>query len=248
MGERVQDWPAPVEIVNAGGASEFVLICEHASRFIPAEYAGLGLPETELCRHIAWDIGAADVCRALAAALDAPAFLGTVSRLVLDLNRPKGAQSMMPERSEATDIPGNRDLSAAAIDRRMQRIFDPFHATIADCLDSRQDAGRKTRIVTIHSFTPVFLGVARPWHAGVLYGAASGFGAALLSALGADQSLVLGANVPYSIDRESDYAVPVHGDDRGLDAVLVELRQDLVAEPAGVALWAERLAKALVRI
>ncbi|TPW28500.1 N-formylglutamate amidohydrolase [Martelella alba] len=248
MGERLQDWPVPVEIINAGGASEFVLICEHASRFIPAEFEGLGLPETELCRHIAWDIGAADVCRALAVALDAPAFLGTVSRLVLDLNRPKGAQSMMPERSEATGIPGNRDLSATEVDKRIERIFDPFHATIADCLDTRLKAGRKTRIVTIHSFTPVFLGVTRPWHAGVLYGAASGFGEALLAALGADESLVLGANVPYAIDRDSDYAVPVHGDDRGIDAALVELRQDLVAEPAGVALWAKRLEKALVRI
>jgi predicted N-formylglutamate amidohydrolase len=237
-----EDWPAPVEVVNEAGRSDIVLLCEHASRHLPAEFGGLGLDAVDLSRHIAWDIGAAAVTRGLALRLDAPAFLGTYSRLIVDLNRPIGAASAMPARSEATDVPGNVDLGAAERERRYRLIYAPYHERVAVHLDRRAAAGRPTTLVTIHSFTPVFLGVARPWHAGILFDRSRTFAEAVIAGLARDPSLVVAANEPYVVDRDSDYAIPVHGTDRGLPAILVEIRNDLIDSDAGVAEWVDRLA------
>ena len=237
--------PPIVTAIREGGASPIVLVCEHASRFIPPHYAGLGLPDAELTRHIAWDIGAAALAEALSAALDAPLFLSGVSRLVIDLNRPPGVPSSIPERSEATDIPGNAGLAAAERAHRAATYFTPFQQRVAAHLDQRQAAGRRTLVVAVHSFTPVYLGVARPWHAGILYLAAASVGQTLIAALRRDPALVIGDNEPYRSCRALDYTVPVHGDDRGLPAALLEIRQDLLADAAGVAAWSDRLAAAL---
>jgi predicted N-formylglutamate amidohydrolase len=239
------DWPAPVEILNPSGRSETVLVCEHASNHMPAEYAGLGVSAEDRQRHIAWDIGAAEVTRGLAARLDAAAFLGTYSRLLIDLNRPVDVPSSMPVLSEATPIPGNVAIADAERVRRIERIFRPFQAAIADHLTARLAAGRPTRIVAVHSFTPVYLGVPRPWHAGVLYDQAKSLGDAVLAGLAADPRLVVAANVPYVIGRTEDYTVPVHGNDRDIPAVLIEIRQDLIAAGEGVDEWVGRLAKVL---
>jgi predicted N-formylglutamate amidohydrolase len=239
------DWPEAVEVLNEAGRSDIVLLCEHASNHIPAEYARLGLDAHHLRRHIAWDIGAAELTRRLSARLDAPAFLATYSRLLLDLNRPLGSPGSIPARSEDTDIPGNADVGAVEAARRAERMFFPFHDRVAGHLDARERDRLPTRIVTIHSFTPVFLGVSRLWHAGVLSDRAGNFGDAILSELRANGSLHVAANVPYTISRDADYAVPVHGDDRGLDAVLIEVRQDLVSDTEGIERWTDRLACAL---
>jgi predicted N-formylglutamate amidohydrolase len=241
----MDDWPEPVEVLNEAGRSDIVLLCEHASRHLPAEYSGLGLGEADLSRHIAWDIGAAAVTRSLALRLDAAAFLGTYSRLIIDLNRPIGAASAMPTRSEATDVPGNARLTATERERRHRLIHAPYHERVAVHLDRRVAAGRPTTLVTIHSFTPVFLGVARPWHAGILFDRSRTFAHAVIAGLARDPSLVVAANEPYTVDRDSDYAIPVHGTDRGLPAILVEIRNDLIDTDAGVAEWVERLAVVL---
>jgi predicted N-formylglutamate amidohydrolase len=242
------DWPEAVEVLNQTGRSDIVLLCEHASNHIPAEYARLGLDAHHLERHIAWDLGAAELTRRLSARLDAPSFLGTYSRLLLDLNRPLGSPGSIPTRSEDTDIPGNADVGNVEAERRAQRMFIPFHDRVAGYLDARARNGLPTRIVTTHSFTPVFLGVSRPWHAGVLFDRASNFGEAILSGLREDGSLNVAANVPYIISRDADYAVPVHGDDRGLDAVLIEIRQNLVCDSEGIERWTDRLARALLGV
>nr|WP_245214195.1 N-formylglutamate amidohydrolase [Pararoseomonas indoligenes] len=240
--------PAPVEVVNAGGASPFVLLCEHASKHIPARYADLGLPASELGRHIAWDIGAAELARLLSARLDAPLLLAGASRLVIDLNRPPGMPSSIPEMSESTPIPGNTGLSAAERTLRQTAWFHPFHGAVTALLDRRQAEGRRTLVVGVHSFTPRYQGVDRPWHAGVLFAGAERFGRALAAAIAADPALVVGENEPYRIEPGIyDYTVPVHGDARGLDAVLIEVRQDLLGDEAGIRDWAERLAPALER-
>ncbi len=239
------DWPAAVEAVNEDGRSDIVLLCEHASNHMPAEYERLGLDERHLERHIAWDIGAAGVARRLSARLDAPLFLSAYSRLLIDLNRPLGASGSIPVRSEDTDIPGNADIDAVEKARRAGRMFTPFHDRVAAFLDSRAAAGRPTRIVTIHSFTPVFLGKERPWHAGVLFQNAAGLAEDILEGLRVDPDLNVAPNQPYVVSRDSDYAVLIHGDDRGIPAVLIEIRQDLISDEAGIAEWAERLAAAL---
>jgi predicted N-formylglutamate amidohydrolase len=240
--------PPAVSVLNAGGASRFVLLCEHASKFIPAEYQGLGLPPAELERHIAWDIGAAELARRLSARLDAPLFLAGTSRLLIDLNRPLHAPSSIPEVSEATPIPGNRGIDPAERARRQAAWFTPFHARVAAFLADRVAAGQPTAVIGVHSFTPVYLGERRPWHAGILYGRAEAFGTTLVRQLAAEPGLFIGDNEPYRIETEMDYTVPVHGDARGLDAVLLEVRQDLLGSAAQCEAWAARLAAALEQI
>lgn len=238
--------PAAVTVVNEEGSSPCVLLCEHASNHIPPEYGGLGLPPRELERHIAWDIGAAELARLLSARLDAPLFLSGVSRLLIDLNRPLWGATSIPEVGEATPIPGNQDLGPAERARRAAAWFEPFHCRVARLLDRRQAEGRPAVVVGVHSFTPVFLGVRRPWHAGVQYARAAEFGSALVARLAAaGDGLVVGDNEPYPVEAAMDYTVPVHGDARGLDAALLEVRQDLLATAEAREGWAARLAAAL---
>jgi len=237
--------PAPVRVLNEAGASPYVLLCEHASRFIPEEYKGLGLAAEDLTRHIAWDIGAANVAQGLSALLDAPLVMAGYSRLLIDLNRPVGSATSIPEISETTVIPGNLTLTP---EERMQRValyFEPYQLAVRKLLDARRDAARAATIVGVHSFTRVYKGIARPWHAGILYRKSRRFGHALAQALGGAAELIA-ENEPYQIEDESDYTVPVHGEARGLDAALVEIRQDLIADGDGTASWAARLATALV--
>ena len=238
--------PAPVKVLNPGGASPFVLLCEHASNHIPSRYEALGLPAAELGRHIAWDIGAAALARRLSALLDAPLLLSAVSRLVIDLNRPPGVPTSIPERSEDTPIPGNLGVAPEERAAREAAWFHPFHDAVTALLNRRAAAGAATVVLGVHSFTPRFQGLDRPWHAGVLFGAAEGFGRALAAALAADPALVVGENEPYRIEPGlHDYTVPVHGDARRIDAALIEVRQDLLGDDAGVEAWALRLASAL---
>jgi predicted N-formylglutamate amidohydrolase len=237
--------PAPVTVVNEGGRFPVVLICEHASNHIPACYGGLGLAPEDLLRHIAWDIGAADLARRLSALLDAPLFLSGYSRLLIDCNRPPGAPTSIVLRSEDTPIPGNRALAPEEIARREAAYFTPFQNRIAGFLDAQAAAGRRITILGVHSFTPVFHGVRRPWHVGVLYRDAITLGARLLGALRSDPALVVGDNEPYRIELDEDYTVPVHGDPRGVPAALIEVRQDLLATSDGVEAWARRIANLL---
>lgn len=246
--ERQQsaDWPDPVEIHNEGGSSDIVLLCEHASHHMPTEYADLGLSSVDRLRHIAWDIGAAEVTRGLVARLNAPAFLSTYSRLLIDLNRPLDAVSSIPRLSESTNIPGNIDIGDEEKTRRAKRIFTPFHDRVAAHITKREKAGRKVKIVAIHSFTPVFKGNVRPWHAGILYDRSHELAQTVIESLRLDPMLNVDGNVPYTVSRDDDYAIPVHGQDRGHEAILVEIRQDLVSTPQGIAEWTDRLAKALL--
>lgn len=238
-------WPEAVEVVNPSARSPFVLICEHASNYIPAEYQRLGLDDKELARHIAWDIGAADVTRALSERLDAAAFLGRYSRLLIDLNRPLHVADSIPLRSETTDIPGNLALAATDKERRQQRIFHPFQNRLRQHVEQRTAQGRRNVLVAIHSFTPVYLGQQRSWHAGVLFDKAQMLGQALIAHLSKDPLLNIGANVPYGVSADADYALVVHGDELGNPAVLFEIRNDLIADPDGVETWAAKLEQAL---
>lgn len=239
--------PAAVECVNPEGRSRYVLTCEHASRYIPARYNGLGLPENELSRHIAWDIGAASVARILSTLIDAPLYLQGFSRLLIDCNRPVGSPTSIPVISENTHIPGNEGLGTEEVQRRADDYYWPFQTAVSTHLDHRRSNGRPTVVLGIHSFTPVYKGFVRPWHAGILFRKSRGFGEALVEAL-AEPGLVVAANEPYTIDDDGDYTVPVHGEARGLDAALVEIRQDLIADDAGAEAWAHRLAAALLRL
>jgi predicted N-formylglutamate amidohydrolase len=153
--------------------------------------------------------------------------------------------SSIPEISEATEIPGNRGLGGEERAARRAAIFDPYHDCIAAALDRRAAAGRATALVALHSFTPVFKGEARPWHAAVLFNRDPRLAHILAGLLRAEGGLTIGENEPYAVSDLTDYTVPVHGERRGLPHVEIEIRQDLLADPAGRAAWARRLARLL---
>jgi predicted N-formylglutamate amidohydrolase len=239
------DEPDPVTLDNESGSSVFFLTCDHAGRAIPRRLGTLALREPETRRHIAWDIGIGAVGRRLSRLLDAAVILQTYSRLVIDCNRDPGVPSSIPEISEATEIPGNRGLAAAAGRARAEAIFRPYHDAITAALDRRAAASRPSVLVALHSFTPVFKGVERPWHAAVLYNRDARLAHALFALLSAEDGLVVGENEPYAVSDLTDYTVPVHGERRGLPHVEIEIRQDQIAEPTGQRDWAQRLARLL---
>lgn len=235
------DDPAVFTVHNPHGTSPFVLLADHAGQRVPFALDALGLPQAELNRHIGWDIGIAGTTRALAQRLDAWAIEQTYSRLLIDCNRPLVSPTLIPEVSDGTAIPGNTGLSDAQREQRIAAIHTPYHAHINAELNRRRDAGIPTLLVMMHSFTPAMNGFQRPWHAGVLYHQDTRFAHALLRALRDEGDLVVGDNEPYSVNSSSDYAVPMHGEARGLVYVELEIRQDLIADAAGQHAWAERL-------
>jgi predicted N-formylglutamate amidohydrolase len=239
--------PAPFRVEHASGASAFVLICDHAGRAFPRKLGNLGVAAADLERHIAWDIGAAEVGRRLAPRLDAFFITQSYSRLVIDANRHPGSPQSIVELSEHTAIPGNVGLTREAADQRAREIFHPYHLRIAEELDTRAQRGQPTILVTLHSFTPVFMQHARAWHAGVLYHRDMRFAHAMLELLRDEPTLVVGDNEPYSASEATDYALVVHGERRGLLNVEIEIRQDLIAHAAGQEEWAARLARLLER-
>lgn len=237
--------PPPVEMVNPEGRAPLVVVCDHASNTIPHGLAGLGICEGDQCRHIGWDIGAAAVARALAARLDGPAVLAGYSRLVIDLNRQPGDPTSIPCESDSTVIPGNAALSDEAVEARLQAFFWPYHHTITEVLGRQWRRGGLTpALIAIHSFTPVMNGLVRPWHIGVLWNHDPRLAVPLMDHLARIDGVVVGDNQPYS-GREIGYTVERHAGAAGLPHVALEIRQDLIAEAAGVALWADRLAAAL---
>jgi predicted N-formylglutamate amidohydrolase len=239
------DEPSPVEVLHENGRSDLFLTADHAGRIIPRSLGRLGLPASELDRHIAWDIGIAAVTERLSASLDATAVLQTYSRLVIDCNRNPDVASSIPEVSEATQIPGNLDLTPAQRETRRTAVFDPYHARIDALLDARQAAQRRTVYVAMHSFTPVFKGESRAMQVGVLYNRDAQLANIMLDLLRAEGDLVVGDNAPYAVSDATDYGVPVHAERRGLRHVEIEIRQDLIANAAGQTAWAARFDRLL---
>jgi len=237
------DDPAPFEVVEATAGSRYVITCDHASRRIPRALGSLGLPEHELERHIAWDIGVAELGRELARLLDATLILQGYSRLVIDCNRALDRPDSIATKSEDTTIPGNLDLAPAEARARAAEIFEPYHARIRRELDERK--ARATTLVLLHSFTPVYRAVARAWHAGVLHLADTRLSSPVLHALRAEPGLVVGDNEPYAASELTDYAIVEHATKRGLLHVELEVRQDLILHAKGASEWAERLARVL---
>jgi predicted N-formylglutamate amidohydrolase len=238
----------PVEEYSAAGRSPFLLTCDHYGRLIPNTLGDLGLSESELTRHIAWDIGIAGVAKLLAEQLDAHLVVQRYSRLVIDCNRPPHAASSIPRISEATAIPGNEGLSGEVTAIRRREIFDPYHRRIDAIIDHRLRDNRPTVLIALHSFTPVYAGIARPWHIGALYHRDKTLPPLLLKLLRGEADLVVGDNEPYAVSDETDYTIPVHGEARGLINTGIEIRQDLIGDQAGQRQWAERLARILGEI
>ncbi|MDP2620533.1 MAG: N-formylglutamate amidohydrolase [Hyphomicrobiales bacterium] len=235
-----------VEVINPSAKGDFVLVCEHASNFIPAELHDLGLTGDAVKSHIAWDPGALRVAREMSSILGAPLVAQRVSRLVYDCNRPPEAQSAVPAESEIYRIPGNVELSAAARRARIEQYYAPFRDALAACLDRRMATGRAPVIVTVHSFTPVFKGVRRDLDIGVLHDADSRFADVLLTIIEAETGLVIRRNEPYGPQDGVTHTLIAHALPRGLLNVMLEIRHDLIADAASQRAMAELLSECLV--
>lgn len=233
--------PEAPELIAGDPAGGLVLIADHASNRIPADLGGLGLPTAELERHIAYDIGVADLTRELARLTGAPAVLSTFSRLVIDPNRGEDDPTLVMRLSDGAVVPGNARIEAAGKRARIERFWRPYHAAVDATIDAAMATGRPPVLLSIHSFTPVWRGWPRPWHAGVLWDNDPRLPELLIPTLKADPDLVVGDNEPYSGVLEGD-CMHQHGTRRGLAHAIVEVRQDLIAEPAGAHAWARRLA------
>lgn len=236
-----------MELLQEHGASPFVLTAEHAGRCFPRRLESLGVSAEDRERHIAWDIGIRGVTRRLSALLDAPAVLQRYSRLVVDCNRWPTADEFVIRISDDTAIPGNVGLTDEHIQSRAREIFNPYHRAVTRILDARSARNIETVFVAMHSFTPVYQGVRRPWHVGVLYDKDPRFGRALLEVLAGEDGVCVGDNAPYAISSDRDYAVPVHGEKRRLPHVELEIRQDLIDTETGQNEWANRIAATLHR-
>ncbi len=232
-----------VAFVPGDPACGLVILCDHASNAIPPEYDRLGLPEGELRRHIAYDIGAQAVTRELARLTGAPAVMSTFSRLVIDPNRGPDDPTLVMKLSDGAVVPGNARADAAEVERRMARFYRPYDRAVGEAVEAAVAAGRPPCILSIHSFTPYWKGVARPWHVTVLWDADPRLPLPLLAALVAPGDVVVGDNEPYDGALAGD-TVNRHATRRGLANALIEVRQDLIADEAGALAWARRLADA----
>jgi predicted N-formylglutamate amidohydrolase len=236
------------EVLNANGTSPFVLVCDHATNRFPQKYGDMGLTPHQRLMHIAWDPGALAVALQLLDQLDAPLIHTTVSRLIIDCNRDVDAIDLIPIVSERMDIHANVGISAEERRCRIEQFHAPFHGAIGALLDRRLAEGRETILVTVHSFTPTYKDVTRPWPIGLIHGSNASFTHALLSVLKQDDPMLnVGWNEPYSARNGVTYTLEHHGDGRGLPATMIEIRQDEILEPGGVTSWASQLARCLQR-
>ena len=237
--------PEAFSLERAAGSSPYVLACDHASPLLPLALGDLGLSAQELTRHIAWDIGIAPVASRLSAQLDACLVRQNYSRLAIDANRLPGTLQSVVTISERTQIPGNQSLTEAHLELRKREIFEPYHDCIREQIDTRLQSGRALALCSLHSFTPSYAGVDRPWHVAVLYNRDQRLSRALLELLREDRALVVGDNEPYAVSEETDYTVIVHGERRGVACIEIEIRQDLISRADGQNEWAERLTELL---
>jgi predicted N-formylglutamate amidohydrolase len=233
------------DVLRAKGRGRFVIFCDHASNHIPPELDDLGLRPSDLARHIAWDIGAAGVTEALSNLFDAPAILCATSRLVIDCNRHPAAIDLIPERSDGTIIPGNRNLTEQARILRIERWFAPYHAAVESVLAAREARRLSSFVLSIHSMTACLAGDARPWKIALSNHGDRSIVQPVLDSLRRSGDVAVGDNQPYDLDPAVDYSIPFHAMRRNLPYLQVEFRQDEVGDAQGQTGWAQRFAAAL---
>ena len=235
----------PVFERGRDGRSAFVIVVDHASRRLPKRLGDLGLPASELERHIAWDIGAFEVARQVAESLDASLIAQNYSRLVIDCNRRPGAPTSIPTVGESIDIPGNVGLTEEEVTARRVEIFEPYHDHLRELLNERQLAHRPTILVGQHSMTDVFKSARREMHAAVIYNRDRRFAEPLLEVLRREPGVSIAENQPYAVIEDNAWTLLQHGEARGLPHVELEIRQDLILTAEGQVEWARRIARAL---
>ena len=231
------------EIIPGRSDAGLILICDHAVNAIPAAYGTLGLEPTELERHIAYDIGALAVTKGIAQALDVPAISTTFSRLLIDVNRGLDDPTLIMRISDGAIVPGNRHLDEAERAKRVRFYYEPYHLAIDKMIETCTSAGVPPVLLSIHSFTENWKGVARPWDAAILWDRDHRLAVPMLEALSAERGILVGENEPYDGKLAGD-CMWQHGTRRGLAHTITEVRQDLIRSGEGQKAWAQRIAAA----
>ena len=237
--------PPPFSVFNEQGKAPLLLLCDHASKAVPQALGDLGIPASELARHIGWDIGGLDAAIELAKALDAPLVSSGYSRLVIDCNRWPGGEGSTPEVSDKTVVPANKGLTKEQVDARAEACFWPYHREVDRLLDAMSEGGRQVCMLVMHSFTPSMNDFDRPWHVGVLWNDDPRLPEPLLAELRRDESLVVGDNEPYSARDPYEYTLTAHAQPRALPHCSLEVRQDLIVTTEEAQAWGRRLAPAI---
>jgi len=232
-------------IRHPDGASEVVLVCEHASKTMPKALGTMGLDPVALESHIAWDIGAQRVAEMLSDSLDATLISQRFSRLAYDCNRPPEAAGAYPERSEIYDVPGNVGLGNGDKTRRANALYYPFHQAIDALIDARLAQGRSVVLVTVHSFTPDYFSKPRDGHLGILHDDDRMLADAMLDAAAAAKLESVSRNYPYGPEDGVTHTLKRHGLTRQIPNVMLEIRNDLISDDAGQRIWADRIAQLL---
>lgn len=236
----------PFEIIGGDRPSRWLVTCDHASNTVPAAVNGgdLGIAPADMNRHIAYDLGAAGVTRALAGLLDAPAILSHFSRLVIDPNRGEDDPTLIMKLYDGTIVPANRHVTKVETERRLNAFYRPYHAALAGLAAQRDDRV----LAAIHSFSPKLNGRApRPWQIGILHAGDTSLGPALVKRLKREPDLCVGDNEPYAGHLPGD-SVDRHALRHGRPNVLIELRHDVIASPEQQTAWARRLAPVLAEV
>jgi predicted N-formylglutamate amidohydrolase len=236
--------PPPFILERRQGRSTFVIVVDHAGRRIPKQLGDLGLPDSELQRHAAWDIGALAISRKLSVELDAPLIAQPYSRLVIDCNRDPSVATSILTMAESIEVPGNIGLSKDQVAARRLEIFEPYHEQVRRLFAERTAAKRPTILLAQHTMTDLFKGVRRPMHAAVLYYRDRRFARLVLERLRREVGMVIGDNEPYIVD-ETHYTILQYAEKCGLPYVEIEIRQDLITNEDRQSEWATRISNAL---
>ncbi len=232
-----------VAVDNRDGAGPFVIVCDHASNYIPREFGGLGLGVSELSRHIAWDPGALGISAVMSANLDAPLIRSKASRLLIDCNRPLDAHDLIAEVSEVTNVPGNEALSLQQRDERITRFYNPFHDAIEAVTLPRLAKGMRPGFIAVHSFNPAYRGVSRPWEVGLIHDEDADWALRMVELLRAETGYTVGVNEPYSPKDRVYHTLERHARSRGLPAVMIEVRNDEISSEKQQTYWGELLSR-----
>jgi predicted N-formylglutamate amidohydrolase len=237
-----------VEVINPSGKGGFLLVCEHASNFIPPEYENLGLGSDGLLSHVAWDPGALAVAEEISTRLDAPLVAQRVSRLVYDCNRPPESQNAIPAKSEIFEVPGNIDLSQSQRQARIDQFYVPFQHALTSRIDRHISQIVPPVLITIHTFTPVYHGVERNLDIGVLHDSDNRFADELLISLEQETHFKIARNAPYGPADGVTHTLVQHALPRGLMNVMIEIRNDIVDTPGSQREMGEILARHLTEV
>jgi len=248
MSLLIAEDPPPFDVINGDSKTPIIFVCDHAGRQFPAHLNELGLEEWVLDEHVTWDIGSGAVASCLADFFDATLIRNNYSRLVIDTNRYPDDPTICAPVSGGIAIPGNQGLTIAQQEARFEAIYFPYHQAIEDRIRQFTAEGIVPAIIAVHSCTPVFDRIVRPWHIGVLWDVDPRISIPLMKELEQKEGVCIGDNEPYSGRDPHDYTMDHHGEGNAIPHVSIEVRQDLISQNAGATYWGKLLAEALAPV